>query len=136
RSMPPISAFAAPGWSLGAALNGPLLGAERPVPVEDRVAPEERDHATQRQEWTERYRLLPGFPSVTCEEDRGRDEGNEEPDEHRHDDRDPEPCAEERRELDVAHTEPAGIDEHDDEEHHTCAEAAQHPLDARIVDRP
>ena len=48
----------------------------------------------------------------------------------------PETRAEERRQLDVPHAEPARIDEHDQEEQQPRAESAQDPLDARVVDRP
>ena len=58
------------------------------------------------------------------------------PDEHRDDHRDAEAGAEERRQLHIAHAEPARIDEDDHEQHEPGSERAQDPLDARVVDGP
>jgi hypothetical protein len=99
------------------------------------MPPEERDHAAEREERPEWDRLLPRVLAVSHEQHGRRDEGSEEPDEHRHDHVHAEPGTEERGELHVAHPQPARIDEHDHEEHETGDEGAQNPLEARIVDR-
>src|SRR6187402_2007287 len=91
RSISRISALRALCWRL----RPTLLLTEILVPVEDRVAPEQGDHAAEREERPQRNRLLARILAVPHEEDAGRDERDEEPDEHRDDDRDPEPGAQE-----------------------------------------
>src|SRR5262245_2410396 len=82
------------------------LRAEAAVPVEDRVAPEERDDAAEREERPEWNRLLPRLSAVPHQEQQRGNERSEEPHEHRHDHGDAEAGSEEGRELDVAHPEP------------------------------
>src|SRR5688572_16237853 len=136
RSIGWLSASGAQRYSLcPACFTKRLPGAYLAVPVENGVAPEEGDHASQGQERPERDRGLPRLRPVAREEDCGGHEGGEEADEHRDDHRDPEPRPEESGELDVPHPQPARIHEGDEEQHEARAERAQDPLDARVVDR-
>ena len=72
-----------------------LGGAYPLVPIENGVAPEQRDDPSERQKRAERNRRLSRLPAVSREEKSRRDECDEEADEHGDDHGDPEPCAEE-----------------------------------------
>src|SRR6478672_6853271 len=83
RSMTRISAGARAIWSRGR--RAPLR-AQSAVPVENRVPPEERDHATESEKRAERDRLLPGLTPVAHKQHQRGHERDEEPHEHGDDD--------------------------------------------------
>ena len=104
------------------------------VPVEYRGAPEQRDHAAEREERPERDRVGACLASA-AKEDHGSGHGREEePGDERDDHGDSEAGTEEHRKLDVSHPHPARIDEHDEEQHEAGGERRHDPLEAGIVE--
>ena len=103
--------------------------------VEQRLAGEEADHGAGCEGRDVRKSHLATGRSAPDEHRQRGERAEERPDEDRHGHIPPEPGAEERRELHVAHTEPGWIDEREDEEEPPCPECGEHPLDTRITGR-
>src|SRR6188508_2679329 len=133
-----VSFIAAPSNGLSACASPPLTRYESEEPevrVEDRVAEEERDDRAQREERDERNAHLPRRRSVAAHEDGCRHERREETDHERDGDGRTEHRAEKERELHVAHPEPLGIGEHNQEERAGRDQRPHEPREGRVDGR-
>src|SRR3989304_5801494 len=87
------------------------------VPVEYCAAPEESYNTPESKKRPKRDRFLASFLAMADEEQRGRNERDEEPHEHRRYHGDAEPGAEESRKLHIAHSESSRVREDDEKQH-------------------